>query len=113
MTDNSIRNAVIAHIELLSLPSQQLAYEDSLRNHVGSAHEELICVFCDDLFKPKNPDFVNAFSETELKALSHVYGLTLEANECGASTVAELLKDANWRRVVARAKELSALFQRA
>jgi hypothetical protein len=101
-----LRRLVIEEIEMLALPSKQLAYESSLRDHVGHAPTELINVFCNDLFNPKSPVFVDAFSWGELKELAHLYGLIREASYGRPSTVTEMLKDPDWRRVVAFAKDL-------
>jgi hypothetical protein len=91
-------------VELLSQPSLQLEYERSL-TVAGHAPSELVSVFCAD-YHPKNPAFIDAFSEDELKDLAHLYGLIVEASTSDYSTVGQMLKDPKWRRVVAVAKDL-------
>jgi hypothetical protein len=104
-----MRNAVVDELRLLSLPSEQLAYEACLTS-AGHAPSELICRFCDDLYHPKSAEFVTAFSESELKALAHLYGLMCEAGLSTYASVTEMLKSPAWRRVVALAKDLHAAF---
>jgi hypothetical protein len=101
----NIRQSVLWEVELLSQPSMQLDYERSL-TLAGHAPSELVSVFCDDLYHPKAPAFIDAFTEDELKDLAHLYGLVVEASTSDYSTVGQMLKDVKWRRVVAVAKEL-------
>jgi hypothetical protein len=74
MDSKSIRDSVLQEIIVLSEPSRQLAYERSRQNHVGVAHIELIEGFL-DVFWPKAPESIAAFSESQLKSLAHLYGL--------------------------------------
>lgn len=98
---------MIDAVTLLSQPGKQLDYERSLRV-AGHAPSELVSVFCDDLFHPKDATFIASFSADELKDLAHLYGLLCEISSSQFSTVAEMLKDMRWRRVVAVAKEVAA-----
>ena len=103
-----IREKIVEELLLLSLPSEQLAYEKSLTN-AGHAPTELIEVFC-QCFDPKSQEFVSAFTRDEHRDLAHIYGLIVEASGANHSTVADMLKDPIWRRVVALAKELRTRF---
>ncbi len=99
-----MRELVIEVLEMLSAPSAQLSYEASLTS--GHAPTELIRGFCDDLFNPKSPEFIADFSNEELKDLAHLYGLMVESAATHHSTVATMLKDPAWRRVVELAKNI-------
>jgi hypothetical protein len=79
----------------------------------GHAPSELICVFCDNLYQPKEERFVSAFSSDELKNLAHLYGLLCEAAQTHSASVSELLKTPAWRRVVAVSKDLSTRLESA
>ena len=57
----SVRAQVIEHIELLSLPSEQLEYERDVP--IADVPAELVCGFCDDLYHPKSPEILLAFTE--------------------------------------------------
>jgi hypothetical protein len=107
----SIRDNVVAEIQLLSLPSRQLEYEKDVP--IADVPAELICGFCDDLYHPKSEEFVAAFGEDELKALAHLYGLLSEAAKVRVTSVTELLKTDEWRNVVSFAKNLSDRFAKA
>ena len=109
-----MRAAILRELETLSLPTKQLEYERSLAERPGNARSELTSVFCDDLFCLRNRSFVDAFSEDELKGLAHLYGLIVEASTSvnQSHSVSELLRTPEWRKVVARAKELYAQLQR-
>lgn len=111
MKINTVRPKVIEELKLLSLPSLQLEYQSLLIKHAGHAPTELVCGFCNDLFHPKSPEFIAAFSEDEHKALAHLYGLMIEASSQNHSTIEEMLKDTNWRKVVALAKDLHVQFK--
>jgi hypothetical protein len=101
-----IRQSVIAHLDLLAQPSMQLDYEAKVP--YANVHGELVNGFCDDLYHPKSQQFLGAFSEDELRDLAHLYGLLMESRQVQASSTQELLKHAQWRRVVAFAKDLAA-----
>ena len=100
----AIRQSVREHLELLAHPSKQAQYESSVP--VAHVHGELVAGFCSDLFRPKSKEFVDAFSEDELKDLAHLYGLLMETGRLRVASVNELLKQPEWRRVVTFAKEL-------
>ena len=107
MNADKIRTRVLDELQLLSQATAQLDYEAALASHsVGHAPSELIEVFCTDLFMPKAPNFVDAFTEPELKSLARLYGLMVEAGKTKHHTVRDLLKDPAWRRVIALAKEM-------
>ena len=108
-----MRSRVIEQLQLLSLPSMQREYEASLATNGRAGHvpTELISGFCDDLFNPKNPEFVGAFSNEEIKQLAHLYGLIVDAFEAVPSSVREMHLSPSWRRVMSLAKDLYAQFQ--
>ena len=112
MNVGGIRMRVLDELRLLSQASAQLDYEAALSHGVGHAASELIEGFCTDVYAPKAPDFVGAFTEGELKSLAHLYGLMLEARRTGHHAVGDLLKDPAWRRVIALAKEMHVEFAR-
>ena len=101
-----IRELVLEVLDTLSQPSTQLRYEELLVN-AGHAPTELVSVFCDDLFDPKDDKFVSAFSGGELKGLAHLYGLLVETSGSQYQDVTAMLKDAKWRRVIHVAQQLS------
>ena len=105
----SLRKSTIEMIELLSLPSEQLEYERNVP--IADVPAELICGFCDDLYHPKSESFLAEFSENELKALAHLYGLLSEAAKVTVPSVTELQKRPEWRSVVSLAKELTAHYK--
>lgn len=105
-----IREAIIAEIELLSSPSKQREYEKSVP--IANVPAELICGYCDDLYHPQSERMLSQFSTEELKGLAHLYGVLCEAASIEAASVDELLKNDQWRTVVAVAKELSAYYAR-
>lgn len=61
-----------------------------------------------DLFYPKSREYVEAFSDDELRDLAYLYGLVREATRVEAASVNELQKRPEWRRVMAVAKDLDA-----
>jgi hypothetical protein len=87
---------------MLAKPSAQLAYEASL-TEAGHAPSELVSRFCDDLFHPRGLALGGEFTDDELKDLAHLYGLIVEVGNSRHPTVASMLKDPFWRRVVALA----------
>ncbi len=114
MNTDSIRLRVLDELRVLSQSADQLDYEAALISHgAGNATSELIAVFCTDLYTPKAPDFVDAFTEAELKSLAHLYGLMVEAARTKHHTVRELLKDPAWRRVISLAKEIHVEISRS
>ena len=102
----NIRERVLEYLELLSQPSRQLDYETSIP--LANSHRELVRWFCDDLFRPKDQQFLAAFTENEIKDLARLYGLLIESRQLRASSLADLLREPEWRRVARFAKELVA-----
>ena len=102
----NIRERVLEYLELLSQPARQLDYETSVP--LANSHRELVRWFCDDLFRPKNQQFLAAFSETEIKDLARLYGLLIESGLLRASSLADLLREPEWRRIARFAQELFA-----
>jgi hypothetical protein len=102
----NVRESAISYLRLLSHPSQQMEYEAKVP--IASIHGELVSQFCDDIYHPKSPQFLDAFTEDELKDLARLYGLLMETGRLRVSSVAELLKQPQWRRVVEFAKDLAA-----
>lgn len=95
----NFRDAILDQLTMLAEPSSQLQYEKSL-TEAGHAPSELVSVFCDDLYDPKNEAFFNEFTRDEHKDLAHLYGLIVEVAESRHASVSEMLKDPRWRRVV-------------
>jgi len=102
----SSRASVSETVQLLANSSDQLEYERSLTN-AGHAPSELISMFCDDLYHPKDERFLSAFSDEELRSLAHLYGLLCEAALNPQPSVSALLKTPSWRRVLTVAQDLS------
>jgi len=102
----NIRERVLEYLELLSQPTRQLDYETSVPR--ANRHGELVRWFCDDLFHPKSEPFLDAFTENEIKDLARLYGLLIESRQLRASSLADLLREPEWRRVARFAKELVA-----
>jgi hypothetical protein len=100
-----IRESVVEHVELLSQASAQLTYASNVL--IADIHGELVDGFTSDLYRPKSAEFLDAFTEAELKQLAHLYGLLLESIRLHVSSVTELLRQPEWRRVMALAKELA------
>ena len=103
-----MRTNIIEELEMLSSASKQLEYETTLASGAGDGPTELAEVFCTDLFNLKNPDLISSFSNEELKMLAHIYGLIVESTHVSHPTVADMLKDPAWRRVMSLAKDLRA-----
>jgi hypothetical protein len=101
----AIRAQVVEEVVLLSEPSHQLAYEQSLRNRAGLAHVELGEVY-PSMFNLKSPAFVAAFTEAQLRELAHLYGLFMELRGSDFSSVGDMLKDSTWRRIIHVSQEL-------
>ena len=103
-----VRKILSEEVKLLSSQRDQLAYESELTNSAGHAPSELIEGYC-TLFDPKSLNFVSEFSREELKLIAHLYGLLVEASRQEFLTVAEMLKDEKWRRVLSIASQLYSL----
>ena len=99
------RDSVLAAAQLLASASEQSSYERDVP--LVSVPAEL-AEAAEDLYRPKHREYIEAFTADELRDLAHLYGLVREAAPGRASSVAELLKQAGWRRVMAVAKDLAA-----
>ncbi|HEX7236438.1 MAG TPA: hypothetical protein VF405_05720 [Gammaproteobacteria bacterium] len=100
------RERVLEYLELLAQPSRQIDYETGVL--LGDSHGELVRWFCDDLFRPKSQQFLDAFAENEIKDLARLYGLLIESRRLRASSLADLLREPEWRRIARFANELVA-----
>ena len=100
------RERVLEYLDLLSQPSRQLDYEARLA--VANSHGALVSRFCDELFRPKSQSFLDAFTENELKDLARLYGLLIESRQLRASSLTDLLREPEWRRIARFAMELVA-----
>ena len=94
------------YLELLSQPSRQLDYETSVAR--ADSHAELVRWFCDALFRPKSQQFLDAFTENEIKNLARLYGLLIESRQLRASSLVDLLREPEWRRIARFAQQLVA-----
>jgi hypothetical protein len=102
----NVRERVIEYLELLSQPSRQIDFETSVPR--ANSHRELVSWFADELFQPKSQQFLDAFTENEIKDLARLYGLLIESRQLRASSLVDLLREPEWRRVARFAKELVA-----
>lgn len=100
------RERVLEYLELLSQPTRQLDYEAHVA--VANSHGALVSRFCDDLFRPKSEPFLDAFTESEIKDLARLYGLLIESRQLRASSLTDLLREPEWRRIARFAMELVA-----
>ena len=109
-----IRSAVIDCVSLFASAAAQAEYEREVPHE--SVPVEMIEIFATDLYHPKSQDFVDSFSESELKSMSRVYGAICSVSEsldakpvrCGL----ELQKMPEWRTVMVIAKRLSEEMKR-
>ena len=102
----NVRQRVLAYLELLSQPERQIDYETGVAFSGG--HGDLVRWFHDELFRPKSQQFLDAFTENEIKDLARLYGLLIESRQLRASSLADLLREPEWRRLMRFAKELVA-----
>ena len=102
----NVRERVLEYLELLSQPSRQIEYE--ARVAIANSHGALVSRFCDDLFRPKSQPFLDAFTENEIKDLARLYGLLIESRQLRASSLSDLLREPEWRRIARFAMELVA-----
>src|SRR5689334_17134815 len=102
----NVRERVLEFLDLLSQPSRQLDYEARVAS--ANSHGALVSRFCDDLFRPKSPSFLDAFTENEIKDLARLYGLLSESRQLRASSLTDLLREPEWRRIARFALELIA-----
>ena len=77
-------------MQLLASASEQTSYEQDVP--LASVPAEL-AEAAGNLYQPKRPEYVEAFSADELRALAHLYGLVREASPGRAASVAELQKE--------------------
>lgn len=105
-----LRQSIHDEVRLLSSAQAQLDYERSAPT--ADVPAELICGFVDDLYRPKSAEFIEAFTEGELKDLAELYGRLCVASDAflreEASSVSDILKIAEWRTTIMYAKELCA-----
>jgi hypothetical protein len=102
----NVRQSVREYLDLLSQPSRQIEYE--ARVAPANSHGELVSWFCNDLFRPKSPQFLEAFTESEVKGLARLYGLLIESALLRATSVTDLLREPEWRRIARFAQDLVA-----
>ena len=111
----STRSRVTEVVGLLASAAEQFEYERAVP-HVAVV-DELIESFVTDTYHPKSPDFIAAFSESELRDLAELFGLVRAAGrhmrESRIASVAQLQKLPEWRSVMARAKQLQDSFRHA
>jgi uncharacterized alpha-E superfamily protein len=109
------RGLILDELALLASASAQTQYERDVPHAFIAA--ELIERFATDLYHPKSSDFVDAFTEAELKDLAHLYGLVHAAaqrmQQTSVHSVSDLQKLPEWRQVMSLAKTLHDRFQRA
>ena len=109
------RAVVLDELAMLASASAQAEYEKNVPHVFIPA--ELIERFASDVYRPKCAEFVDAFTESELKDLARVYGLVFAASERMQKTtvhsVADLQKLPEWRQVMSLAKTLDDRFRRA
>jgi hypothetical protein len=107
-----MRSRVADYIGLLASAEEQMAYERAVP-HVP-VPVEITEGFASDLYHPKSPDFVDAFSDSELKSIARLYGLVCAASEglslAGARSVTDALKTSGWRAMMNYAKTLMGEF---
>ena len=101
------RQRVLEYLELLSQPARQIDYE--AKATIANVHGQLVSRFCDDLFQPKSQQFLDAFTENEIKDLARLYGLLIESGLLRASSVIDLLREPEWRRIARFAEKLVAM----
>jgi hypothetical protein len=107
-----IRKQIVDALQILAHADQQLSYERSLAS-TGHVPSELVCIFVNDLYHPKDSHFLASFTADELKQLAHLYGLIVDASRTSFAMVADMLKDRHWRRVMEVAKQMTVTFDAA
>jgi hypothetical protein len=109
------RASILDELALLASASAQTRYERDVPHAFVAA--ELIERFATDLYHPKSPDFIDAFTEAELKDLAHLYGLvhtvSQRMQQASVHSVSDLQKLPEWRQVMSFAKTLHDRFRRA
>lgn len=102
-----LRKNILEYVSLLASGSEQLRYERDVP--IACVPDELISGYLDDLFHLKNPEFLDAFTEDEIKDLAELYGLLSLASKTFRDknrSLANLLKNKEFRIAVSFAKEL-------
>jgi hypothetical protein len=69
---SGVRKRVIDYLRLLASPSEQRKYKEDVP--IADVPGELICGF-DDFYHPKNKEFLDSFTENELRDLAEIFGL--------------------------------------
>jgi hypothetical protein len=109
------RESILDELAVLASASVQAQYERDVPHAFVAA--ELIERFATDLYRPKSADFLDAFTEAELKDLAHLYGLVHTASQrmqqASVHSVSDLQKLPEWREVMSLAKTLHDRFRRA
>lgn len=109
------RSAILEEIALLASASAQTRYEKDVPHAFVAG--ELIERFATDYYHPKNSEFVDAFTEAELKDLALLYGLLHTAAQrirpAKVHSVSDLQKLPEWREVMSLAKTLRGRFGKA
>jgi hypothetical protein len=109
------RASILDELVVLASASAQTQYEHDVPDAFVAA--ELIERFATDLYHPKSPDLIDAFTEAELKDLAHLYGLVRAAGQriqrASVHSVSDSQKLPEWRQVMSLAKTLHDRFQRA
>ncbi|MCP5043477.1 MAG: hypothetical protein GY944_20815 [bacterium] len=102
------------YVQLLGSAAEQLEYERNVPNVYVPT--ELVQGFANDLFHPKAPEFLDAFTEDEVRDLCELYGLlcaaSRELDSAIPPSVTDLLKLGAWRSVIQCAKDLSERLKR-
>lgn len=98
----TIRNSMLEHIKLLASAEEQLAYERNAE--YTHAPSEMTSIFFEDLYNPGDEQFTSSFSEDELDELSQLSSLLEKAAESQFCSVAELINNNDWKKVIAFAE---------
>jgi hypothetical protein len=109
----SPRDSVLEQLAMLASTDAQKRYGKDVPHAFVPA--ELIEMFVTDIYQPERAEFVAAFSETELKALTRLYELLCSASEIfhksEIRTVSDLQWTSEWREVMTFAKRLDEDFR--
>ena len=109
------RANVLDVLSMLASAHEQRQYEQRVPH--AAVVDELIEQFVTDVYHPRSPEFVFAFTDAELKDLAELFGRLRIASgrkrELSIGSVAELQKLPEWRAVMCLAKRLEDAFRRA
>jgi hypothetical protein len=97
---------IIDLLQLLASEERQLAYEQKVP-HVDIT-AELVCMWFDDLYHPKDAFFISCFSADELAALAEFHQFYDQQNDLlpeSMGTVRTWLADRSWREIMEKAQE--------